>query len=427
MKIGLPSYYRQHGALASVQAQHPSWRGRDLPLLFASITVARVGFGVMIIIFPSYLSLASNLELAFVLASYPLAEAMTAVPLGILCDRKGRRRVFLGGLGLMGALIASVATTQNVLLVGVLHTLMGVAAAAITVSSLTMITDLTNLGNRGKGMGTFDFSNIGGYAGGLLIGGLLSEAFRPDLGGAFLATASLMFVALVVSLVLLKEPAHAAEVGSVAISINPFAAMDDRTKAILPIWLSLTSLIGIVFFLPRALRQVGVQTTITGELLFAGIMVIGLGSIGFGALSDRLGREKTMAIGVAGLFGLLVGLALLFDSLGPSVNIAKSVFRFLPILGPAGLATSALVPSVLAAVGDRAREGKKGATMGLYSLMLSLGIALGELLAGFASLLGGLSTILTAGSLIFLACAILSFYLLRRVTSNEAKRLSMRA
>jgi MFS family permease len=216
----------------------------------------------------------------------------------------------------------------------------------------------------------------------------------------------------------LREPGHAPDEGGATVSLNPFAGMDQRTKAILPIWLSLTSLIGIVFFLPRALRQVGIHETVTGVLLFAGIMTIGLGSIGFGALSDRLGREKTMVIGAAGLFGLLVGLALLFQDIGSGLN----VIRFLPILGPAGIATSALVPSVLAAVGDRAKEGKKGATMGLYSLMLSLGIAFGELLAGFASLLGGLSTILYAGSVIFLAASLLTFYKLRRVGRNEATR-----
>jgi predicted MFS family arabinose efflux permease len=244
---------------------------------------------------------------------------------------------------------------------------------------------------------------------------LLSEAFKSDLSVAFFVTGSVMFVALGVSYFLLREPIRAPEEGGGRVSLNPFAGMDRHTKAILPIWLSLTSLIGIVFFLPRALRQVGVHETLTGELLFAGIMVIGVGSIGFGALSDRLGREKTMAIGAAGLFGLLVGLALLFQDMGSGLN----VLRFLPILGPAGIATSALVPSVLAAVGDRAKVGRKGTTMGLYSLMLSLGIAFGELLAGFASLLGGLSTILYAGSVIFLGASLLTFYRLRRVRLDE--------
>src|SRR2546428_11300943 len=65
---------------------------------------------------------------------------------------------------------------------------MGIGAAGVTVSSLTMITDATNLGNRGKGMGLFDFSNIGGYAAGVLVGGGLHTAFASQLGYAFAAT-----------------------------------------------------------------------------------------------------------------------------------------------------------------------------------------------------------------------------------------------
>jgi len=114
-----------------VQLQRPMWWRRELLLLYASMTVARIGFGVMIILFPSYLARSSNVSLALVLALYPLTEAATAIPLGVLCDRQGRRRVFLGGLALMGGLIASVALTQDVLVVATLHALMGLAAAAV--------------------------------------------------------------------------------------------------------------------------------------------------------------------------------------------------------------------------------------------------------------------------------------------------------
>jgi len=394
--------------------QRPQWWRGELVLLYASMTVARTGFGVMLILFPTYLIGVSNITLAVVLALYPIVEAFSSVPMGILCDTAGRRKVFLAGLGSMGVLIVFVALTQDLPLVAGLHALMGLSAAAITVASLTMITDLTDNKNRGKGMGTFDFANIGGYAGGLLVGGKLMQTFQAHLNQGFLVTGSLALVAMGVSFVLLKEPVHIPHTGRA--SFNPLSVLDSRTKAILPIWLSLTTLIGVVFFLPRALRQVGVQTTVTGELLFVGIVTIGIGSIGFGALSDRLGREKTMLIGVVGLFLLLVGLGLTFQDVGQPPRF----LRFLPILAPAGIATSALVPSVLAAVGDRAKGTDRGASMGLYSLMLSLGIALGELFAGFASALGGLSTILYSGSVIFLVASLASFALLARVKKQPS-------
>ncbi|MBI3023808.1 MAG: hypothetical protein HYY68_08840, partial [Thaumarchaeota archaeon] len=94
-------------------------------------------------------------------------------------------------------------------------------------------------------------------------------------------------------------------------------------------------------------------------------------------------------------------------------------FEYFYILGPSALATSALVPSILAAVGDRVKEEFRGASMGLYSLMLSFGIALGEILAGYAHSIGGLPTILEGGAALFVVASVGSFVLLRRVKKRQ--------
>ncbi|MDA4113805.1 MAG: MFS transporter [Thaumarchaeota archaeon] len=391
-----------------------SWWKGEVVLLYLAVAVSRIAFGVMIIIFPSYLAGYSNISLAIALALYPVLESVSAVPIGAYCDTRGRRRVFLVGMVAMGVLMVAIGFTRNLDAVAGLHAFMGLAAAAITVSSLTMITDLTTAANRGKGMGSFDFANIGGYAIGLLAGGRLLDYFGKDLYDAFFVTSVLLFSALGFSLLLLREPSHLSRAGR--FSFNPIQGMDSRTKAILPIWLSLTSLIGIVFFLPRALKDAGVTASATSNLLFVGILALGIGSIGFGALSDRLGREKTMIIGVVGLFGLLISLGLSLGGTG-----GPNFLTYLPILGPSALATSALVPSILASVGDRADKERRGASMGLYSLMLSAGIAVGELVAGFASTLGGLAAILYAGGLIFLIASLISFFMLMRLRREQSR------
>jgi MFS family permease len=399
------------GSVSSV-IQIPEWR-RDLILLYFAMATTRVGFGVIIITFPSYLRGASDIQLGIALALYPLVEAVSAIPVGGFCDIRGRKIVFIAGLLSMSLLTASIGLTQDLFFVSGIHALMGLSAAAITVSSLTMITDLTNVSNRGKGMGTFDFANIVGYAIGLIFGGRLHDYFEYNLSDTFFITAAVLVMALIVSLVFLKEPFHT--VKGMKMALNPFKVLDERTKVILPIWLSLTSLLGVVFFLPRAFRGLGIGATLTGDLLFLGIVVLGLGSIGFGALSDRLGRERTMTIGIIGLLGLLISLGL---SVGEG-NTGPRFFENMHILAPFGLASSALVPSILAAVGDRVNERFRGAAMGLYSLMLSLGIATGELLAGAIHSVGGLSAILYGGAAIFLVASIGSFVLMWRVKKKR--------
>ncbi len=386
-------------------------RGRDLVLLYLSMGVTRIGFGVIIILFPSYLLGATDVELAVALALYPVFEAFSAIPMGRYCDTRGRKRVFVLSLGYVALLTAAIGITRNLYLVATIHALIGVGAAGITVSSLTMITDLTNVGNRGKGMGLFDFSNIGGYAAGVLVGGALNAYFASGLGYAFAATGGAIAIALLVSTLLLKEPPH--QIGGGRVVLNPLKALDASTKAILPVWLALTAMIGIAFYLPRALGHLGLETTTTSYVLFIGVVGLGLGSVGFGALSDKLGRGRVLFIGVIGLFGLLISLALALQGSANVDNIAHYVY----FIAPFALASSALVPSVLATVGDRARQEMRGSAMGLYSVMLSGGIAVGTLVAGYAHSMGGLQAILYAGAVLFLAACLASLFLIRRVKS----------
>jgi MFS family permease len=387
-----------------------SYLRSDLSVLLLSVVITRIGFGVIIILFPTYIGRASSIQTSVALALYPIFEAISATPMGRLCDTHGRKTIFMISLASMAILISGIGLTRNIYEISIIHAFMGVSAAGITVASLTMITDLTKVTNRGTGMGSFDFANIGGYAVGLLFAGRLLEIFAPSLGFGFFVTGAIMFVALGGSFVLLKEPHHVKGRGGGI--PNPLKGLDSRTRALLPLWVSITTLIGVVFFLPRAFRDVGIGTTTTSYLLFAGVMVLGLGSVGFGRLSDKIGRERVLLIGVVGLSGLLISLGILAQS-------SSLLTRYWYVVAPFALATAALVPSILATVGDRAKEEFRGAAMGLYSMMLSLGIAVGTLVAGFTHALGGLPSLLTAGAVIFISATIASVLLLRRASRHS--------
>jgi MFS family permease len=372
---------------------------RDLLILYLSMLTSRVGFGVIIIIFPAYISGASDLGVAGALALYPLMEAVTALPAGRLCDTKGRKMVFVASLGFMALLMASIGLTRSIYAIASIHAAMGVGAAGVTVSTLTMVTDLTGRGNRGAGMGAFDFANVGGYAFGLVIGARLERFFSTDLGSAFVVTGLAVAAAFAMAVLVLREPSHPQR--PLERGVNPFKALDARAKSTLPIWLGITTLLGVVFFLPRAFNRVGLGVGSTAGLLVLGVVVLGLGAVGFGALSDRIGRGRVMLMGVVGLMGLLLVLSVSFGRGG-----LQAVVRNLPVLGLFVLMTSALVPTILATVGDGAMLERRGFAMGLYSVMLSGGSALGTLVAGAAHSTSGLAGIFEASTAIFsVACA----------------------
>jgi MFS family permease len=384
------------------------YRALDLPILYLVTFLTRVGFGVIVIAFPHYVN-ADNLVTGVVLSIYPLFEAAAAAPTGMYVDRHGRKHILLFGLTSMTTLTFLIGLSRDTLFIVVVHGVMGVSAAAIIVSTLTMITDLTKKSDRGVGMGLFDLANIAGYAGGILIGTGLYTAFETNPSYVFFATATLLLTVTILAKILVVEPPH--EQLKAPLTFNFFKALSWKIKSLLPLWFALTTLVGVAFFIPKALSLSGFTVGESGLLLFAGAAGLGVGATIFGRVSDKIGREKTMWIGIFGMLILLPTLAL---SLSPETNPDYPGFgAYLYVIAPSALMASALVPSILALVGDTARSTLRGSAMGLYSIMLSLGIAVGNVVGGASSHIGGLPAILYVAEGLFVAAVILTLLLSR--------------
>lgn len=391
---------------------------RDFTALYLATLIIRVGFGSIFLLFPLYVH-AGSVATAGALAAYPLAELIAAPLMGRLVDVWSRRRVLLLGLLTIALLTFLISLTRDYAAVATLHGLMGISAAAVTVASLTMITDLTSVSNRGLGMGAFDFSNIMGYTGGIALATLLLHLER-DLGAIFMTTSGILLAAWAACAALLRETRPIAERQRFA--LNPLEGLDEGAKALLPVWFALTTVLGVIFFLPRTLFESGLSPSQTGTLLVAGAGALGLGSVFFGRLSDRIGRQATIGLGLIGALLLIY-----FIRLAASYDPPRFL-ELLPAIGPSALLASALVPSALAYVGDRAKLSLRGTAMGIYSMMLSGGIAAGNLLAGYLHAIGGLSAIIDAVGLLIAAALALSALLLRRaklLTWASLRRMSI--
>jgi MFS family permease len=384
------------------------YRALDLPILYLVTFLTRVGFGVIVIAFPHYVN-ADSLVTGVVLSIYPLFEAAAAAPTGMYVDRHGRKHILLFGLTSMTTLTFLLGLSRDTLFIAVVHGVMGVSAAAIIVSTLTMITDLTKKSDRGVGMGLFDLANIAGYAGGILVGTGLYTAFETNPSYVFFATATLLLTVTILAKILVVEPPH--EPLKAPLTFNFFKALSWKIKSLLPLWFALTTLVGVAFFIPKALSLSGFTVGESGLLLFAGAAGLGVGAAIFGRVSDKIGREKTMWIGIFGMLILLPTLAL---SLSPETNPDYPGFgAYLYVIAPSALMASALVPSILALVGDTARSTLRGSAMGLYSIMLSLGIAVGNVVGGASGHIGGLPAILYVAEGLFVAAVILTLLLSR--------------
>jgi len=309
--------------------------------------------------------------------------------------------------------------SNNLILVGGAHALEGLAAAMVTVASLTMITDLTVEKNRGAGMGGFDLANLAGYGAGIFLGVAFSHVFASNLGYSFLVVSAVMGASAIFVYFAFHEPPHSSKQQRNLKGI--YDTLTGDVIGILPVWFSLTIVLGFFLFLPRLVKNAGVtDLTQSAPLILLALVVLGAGSVLFGRLSDKIGRMKTMLVGALGELGFLLVLPDLFQRLiviPPGTPLLDSYNMVGPIIFVGGILFflgSALIPSILAYIGDKAAKEFRGSAMGLYSLMLSGGIAIGTVLAGISDDLGGVQAVFYSAAVIFGVLGLTSAWLLRK-------------
>ncbi len=411
-----------------------------LSVLYAAVFLTRIGFGTILIIFPVYLRGADGLPISsalsgLILALYPALEGVSALPVGAWIDRSGRRRAFVLGMVLITLLTGVVSLTNtDIPLVGGAHAVMGLAAAMVTISSLTMITDLTVVGNRGAGMGAFDLANLSGYGVGVISGTVLERVFSQSLGTIFQIVAGIFAVATVFTFLALREPPHIRE-RQVSLK-ETVGNLTGEMAAIFPLWFSLTIIVGFYFFLPKIAQTSNVSLSSSAGIITLGLIALGTGALFFGRLSDKIGRTRTILIGAVGELGFLILFPELFQKL-VLISDGTPWLKTFQMLGFPGVIAgvlffmgSALVPSILAYVGDKSGKEFRGSAMGLYSLMLSAGIALGNVLAGIADTLGGVQAVFYSAAIIFAGLglvtgALMNPFLVRRVVHRIVRILSL--
>jgi MFS family permease len=347
---------------------------RMILCLYLAVFLTRIGFGSITILFPLYLP-AGAFQIGLILALYPIAEACSAMPIGRLADRLSRKGLLLTGMFSITVLTAAIGFTRNLLDVSVLHAFMGISAALAAVTSLTLLGDATKQSNRGKKMGGFDLANLGGYGLGFGVGSVLVNEFvnrAPyGLSYAFWTTSAIFLVTSILAAKFLIEPVRSIELKQPGVRRRHIGS---KIRPVLPVWLGQTVVLGMYFLLPKAFEEA--SFTVTREMLiFLGAIggLFAMGAILFGHLSDKVGRTKVMFMGAVGELGFLV----LFGWSFPNF------LQYALYLAPLFFMASAIAPAILSYVSDISGKARRGSANGIYSVILSAGMAVGNILGGF--------------------------------------------
>jgi MFS family permease len=191
---------------------HTSMTGRQLTvllLLLASQFMLAVDFSILNVALPR---VADGLgfraaDVQWIATSFALCAAGFTLLFGRLGDTLGRRRLFLVGMGVLGAasLLGGVATTPEVLLTA--RVLQGLATAAVTPAALSLLTGTFPEGPlRRRALGLNSVMMSLGFTGGAVLGGVLTDLFSWR--AAFLVNVPIAAAVIVVALVVLRETAE---------------------------------------------------------------------------------------------------------------------------------------------------------------------------------------------------------------------------
>lgn len=348
---------------------------------------------------------------------------------GRVADIFGRRRVFLIAVALFGlaALTAALAPTLDLRFAA--RGLQGAAAAFMIPASVSILTEAFPEGpQRNRALSTFNAAGAAGFTAGLIVGGLVIEAFgwrwsfglnapaaavilaaglilipsstraikRPplDLGGAAMITVAVMLS----TLGLTWAAEHGATIDTILIMLGAISAgaaflwIERRHPApLLPLSLfrsprlrranlaSLTmlgSFFGFNLLVSLALQGVqGFSATMTGlALLPMGLLCVVVAQFATPRLMDRFGAGRVATSGLASLALSAASLAVFGDSGGLGIVVAASLLA--GGIGM-GLAYAPLAISAVASIGPE----HQGVAAGLQQTALQVGGVLGIALA----------------------------------------------
>jgi MFS family permease len=341
--------------------------------------------------------------LAFILA-FGAVKAVTNLFAGALSDRIGRKPVLVTGwlVGLPVPLLLLWAPAWGWVIAA--NVLLGINQGLTWSTTVIMKIDLAGPEKRGLAMGLNEAAGYGAVAVTALATGFIAAhwGLRPQPFFLGLAYAGL---GLGLSALLVRETqAHAQHEAATHPSASADLGHGLSTRQVLLLTsfkekaLSAASQAGMVNnlndglawgILPLFFARHGLPVSRIGILAALYPAVWGIGQLGTGALSDRVGRKWLIA---AGMWTQAL-----------AIGLIAAVRGFWPWAAGAlllGAGTAMVYPTLLAAVGDVAHPSWRASSIGVYRLWRDGGFAIGALLAGVvADLLGLAAAIWTVATL----------------------------
>ncbi len=252
---------------------------------------------------------ASTVEVGMISAGFMLAAAALSVPLGLMSDRLGRKRLILAGMGISALTSLLLFFARAPWHVGLVFLFAGVGLACFSPAMMSHVGDCVPRSHLGRAYGWYTSALYAGMALGPGIGGAVASwGYRVAFGvSAAVTGAGALFGAARLPSSPPASP-RATSVATLAADLREIV----RAPVVVACWMATffsTFAWGSLFaFFPLFARDQGISVAHTGLIFTVQAAANALFRIPVGHLQDRGGNRRAYVLWGNALFGLFIAL-----------------------------------------------------------------------------------------------------------------------
>ncbi len=341
---------------------------RPLVIIFLTIFVNLVGFGIIVPLLPFYAETfgASPLTIGLLFAAFSACQLVAAPLLGDLSDRYGRRPVLIFSLAGTVVSFVMMAMAHSVAMLFAARIVDGLSGGNIS-TARAYVADITEPKDRARAFGMIGAAFGLGFIAGPALSGVLAHV---SIAAPVWAAAGITLIATLMAWLWLPETVHKAAAGT-GMPFRNLSEMMRRPGLRRMLWIDFIYWFAFAIFQTTfalfAAHRFGFDASQTGYF-FAAFGVLGAvvqGGI-IRPIVHRLGDKPTFILGViCAAVGLLMA------------TVAHTVPLFTLAMVPLALGIGFGHPTVSALVSRAGRSDEQGRVQGAAGAVESLGRAIG--------------------------------------------------
>lgn len=310
-------------------ASAPPGAGRALVLATVALTTCFYAWSLLGPLGPDVQEAAglTDVQLSAVVAIPVLLGSLMRIPFGIVTDRFGGRAMFTGVLAFtLLPLIALALFHDSFAALAVLGLFLGIAGASFAIG-VPFVNGWFPPARQGYALGIY-----GAGMGGTVLAGLTAPTLAKEFGleAPFLVAAGLIALVGVIFFLGARDSVPRKEPTSFAVSLTPFRT-DGRSWALtLFYFLAFGGFVAMFLYLPKLLTGVHDLEKADAGARAAGFALLAvIGRPTGGALADRIGADRVLALSFGGTCVLALGLAVGYESMVPLTVCCLGMAAFL--------------------------------------------------------------------------------------------------